>query len=309
MPLERVIGLPKRSVGIQTVPQTRITSNVTLHDVSTRTESTKAPRAMAAHATVAVVKGDRIDASGAAQTHWYRIIGGRQVTPTSADTLQASRSFTSRYGRAPQAADRFETGRDAIDSAQNRYNAAFRGAAHMGPLSATVLKSQDYQESNLRADEPGGGIAQMDAAVAAKYGVRDIDDPAQAIPAQAAYERDIAKTLGDVYNAYGGDSKSPEFKKFVLGAYNAGMTTVEDAMRNAHDRALTRAKRDGAGEGDAHALAGRAATTWSALFDASSGKAQAPFYKAVQSDLPVDPAAKYEITKTYVDQILERSNQ
>lgn len=271
--------------------------------------SPNAPKPHSAIASIAMnappMAGDRIARSAGAETNWQRTVGGRQVTPTKAEG-EAARLAVAQAGRSDGTAAAQHA---AIDIAQNRYDASFEKAARLGPFAAKVLKSQDYQESNLTPSEPGGGIAQMDASVAAKYGVRNIHDPAQAIAAQAAYERDTAKALGRTYANFGGDPKSPELQKFVLGAYNAGKTTVTDAMQIAHDRVLAHARRSGLPERDARSAASHAATTWHALFDASSGTAQSPFYQAAHKDLRVDPGEKYDITKSYVDQILARSNQ
>ena len=252
---------------------------------------------------------DRIALGDEAQTHWQRIFGGRQALPTSAENDEAARLLDAEHGPTlANAAVRQQ--RSAIDIAQNRYDAAFSQAARIGPLDAKLLKSQDYQESNLTAKTPHGGIAQLDSDVAKQYGVTNIDDPSQAIRAQAAYERDTAASLGKIYTRYGGDPTTSEFHKFVLGAYNAGEKTIADAMQTARHHVLTHARQSGLKESDAQAAANRAATTWTALFDARGGVAQSPFYKAVQQDLTrVNPAAKFSITKQYVDEIVARAGQ
>ena len=258
-------------------------------------------------AATPVLQSDRITLGDAAQTHWQRTFGGRQAVPTSTDSDEAARLVAHAHGHTLA---RVAAQRGAIDIAQNRYDADFTKAARMGPLDAKLLKSQDYQESNLTATAAGGGIAQLDPDVAQHYGVTNVQDPAQAIRAQATYEHDTAASLGKTYARYGGDPTAPEFQKFVLGAYNAGEKTIADAMQTAHHQALARARRSGLAESDARAAADRSATTWSALFRAHGSTMQSPFYRAVQQDLThVNPAAKYDITKSYVDEILARAHQ
>ncbi|MFW6027348.1 MAG: membrane-bound lytic murein transglycosylase MltF [bacterium] len=118
--------------------------------------------------------------------------------------------------------------RRRIESRLPRYRGKFEAMARRHDLPWTLLAAVSYQEShwNPDAESPTGvrGIMMLTLSTARHLGVKDREDPAQAIEGGARYLADLKERVPE-------EVEGRDRLWFALAAYNVGMGHMYDARR------------------------------------------------------------------------------
>jgi soluble lytic murein transglycosylase-like protein len=143
------------------------------------------------------------------------MIGTLQGNPATGGATAPSTSFASAL---QQATSPTATAAAAAGAGESTYDGLIADAAQRNGVDPALLKGLIRQESNFdpaaRSSAGATGLTQLMPATAARLGVGDTSDPAQAIEGGARY-------LRQQLDRFGGDQAK------ALAAYNAGPGAVQ----------------------------------------------------------------------------------
>ncbi|MFP3943586.1 MAG: membrane-bound lytic murein transglycosylase MltF [Alphaproteobacteria bacterium] len=146
------------------------------------------------------------------------------------DTAQLVKELADRFYGQVEKFDYVDLARfrRRIDSRLPRYKAKFKSVARRHGLPWTLLAAVSYQESHWDPDAESAtgvrGLMMLTLNTAEHLGVKDREDPAQAIAGGAKYLADLMERIPE--SVTGRDRLW-----FALAAYNVGMGHIYDARR------------------------------------------------------------------------------